>query len=325
MFSIWSILHIPGKVRCQAQLEPADGSIIMGISLTNSFESNGKYPFKPMQTLLSINNLTGFLWGAYQVIQEIPQVDIPPFEYFDQSSTDAAVYLTVLPIQGLEAISEDHLINLVQRCAEFNRRGRHVFLRFGPEMNLQSHPWGFKPTKFKEIWIKLYMMLRSISDANKTVMIWAPFEGNAYFSGYSPSIIDMSDNDIVSLDTNLDGLITSEDDPYSPYFPGKEMIDWVGLSLYWRPGKSLDSLNKNVPPMFVQDVISGKLGNTTDFYKIYSNWANKPMMLADSGAFYYRKGDITLDDPHGISEANVKRSWWRQIIKDPSFRSFIRS
>jgi hypothetical protein len=52
--------------------------------------------------------------------------------------------------------------------------------------------------------------------------------------------------DCEALDTNGDGLLDMKDDMYSPYWPGDEWVDWVGMSVfhisqvgrkpeYWQP------------------------------------------------------------------------------------------
>ena len=38
--------------------------------------------------------------------------------------------------------------------------------------------------------------------------------------------------DFKALDTNGDGVLTMADDPYGPYYPGDDAVDWVGMSLY---------------------------------------------------------------------------------------------
>lgn len=35
------------------------------------------------------------------------------------------------------------------------------------------------------------------------------------------------------MDTNGDGMITQDDDMYTPFWPGADVVDWVGMSLYW--------------------------------------------------------------------------------------------
>ena len=34
------------------------------------------------------------------------------------------------------------------------------------------------------------------------------------------------------LDTNGDGTINNYDDMYTPYYPGDDVVDWVGLSVF---------------------------------------------------------------------------------------------
>ena len=35
-----------------------------------------------------------------------------------------------------------------------------------------------------------------------------------------------------AMDTNGDGQLTMADDMYTPYYPGDEYVDWVGMSIY---------------------------------------------------------------------------------------------
>ena len=63
-------------------------------------------------------------------------------------------------------------------------------------------------------------------------MVWSPNIGEAYpwaEGGPSKPVTP----ETTSLDTNGDGLISEGvDDPYMPYWPGPEYVDWVGFSLY---------------------------------------------------------------------------------------------
>ena len=39
------------------------------------------------------------------------------------------------------------------------------------------------------------------------------------------------------MDTDGDGDVTMADDPYGPFYPGDDAVDWVGLTLYqWGSG-----------------------------------------------------------------------------------------
>jgi len=42
-----------------------------------------------------------------------------------------------------------------------------------------------------------------------------------------PSVADQT-----ALDTNNNGQLDGGDDPYSPWYPGDDQVDWIGISLY---------------------------------------------------------------------------------------------
>ena len=49
-----------------------------------------------------------------------------------------------------------------------------------------------------------------------------------FLSRYSPARGTANYN---AMDTNKDGLVNMHDDPFTPFWPGDEYVDWVGLSL----------------------------------------------------------------------------------------------
>jgi soluble lytic murein transglycosylase-like protein len=63
-------------------------------------------------------------------------------------------------------------------------------------------------------------------------MLWAPNYGGGYpfASGQYNALPGTSD--FALLDTNHDGVLNMSDDPYLPYYPGDDAVDWVGMSLY---------------------------------------------------------------------------------------------
>ena len=214
-----------------ARLEPENGKVILGISLTNSLEPIGSDSWTPRESFVSFNQRTGLNWGAFHLVGEIPEKLPPRFELLDQTGTDSALYLSILPTSGWNAVTDQDLLNLAARCGNFNRNGRSVFLRFAPEFNVPWNVWGLQPLTFKRYWNQFYEILRSIPEANRTSMVWAPFEAGGYpFNGsFFPA--NGSEN-FKALDTNGDRNITKDDDPYSPFIPeNTDSIDWVGLYL----------------------------------------------------------------------------------------------
>ncbi|KAJ3087288.1 hypothetical protein HK102_011435, partial [Quaeritorhiza haematococci] len=103
--------------------------------------------------------------------------------------------------------------------------------------------------------------------------------------------------DLQLLDTNRDGNITAADDPYSPYYPGDEWVDWVGLTLYHKP-----SNNSVAEPNLLLQV--------NGFYSRFAEEKKKPFMISESGAAFQ------LNNPKGFGpgELAIKQSWWNQLL-----------
>lgn len=93
-------------------------------------------------------------------------------------------------------------------------------------------------------------------------------------------------SDFALLDTNQNGELDSLDDPYGPYWPGDEFVDWVGISSYWYP----DSMGEvNPSDGFFTETLAGngrvtkeryQVSNFLNFYKRFAEEKNKPMGVA---------------------------------------------
>ena len=60
--------------------------------------------------------------------------------------------------------------------------------------------------------------------------------------------------DFQALDTNGDGQLTMADNMYTPYYPGDQYVDWVGMSIY-NFGSGQTSSSNSIAP-------ANKLANT---------------------------------------------------------------
>ena len=120
--------------------------------------------------------------------------------------------------------------------------------------------------------------------------------------------------DVAKADTNGDGQLTGADDPYGPYWPGAEAVDWVGLSMFsYGKGDPTEAAGRAVPL-----TRSGEVESRFDedwgydqpqpgtFYERFAVADDRPMLL-DTGALYNR-------ELQGDTELQVKRSWWRQVL-----------
>jgi beta-mannanase len=101
-------------------------------------------------------------------------------------------------------------------------------------------------------------------------------------------------------------------DPYGPYYPGDEYVDWVGLSLYHYPPNEVNTVpTSNQIYDFITGVIPGlpvSLVPTYNFYGRFAQAKNKPMILSESGSPY--KDEV----PPGDGELVIKRIWWTQLL-----------
>jgi hypothetical protein len=219
--------------------------------------------------------------------------------------------LTLEPYGGLDTVTDDVAEELAIRLDGYNRRGVPVVVRFAPEMNGHWYDWGQQPTAFVAAFRRIDAALDREAPGSAT--LWAP----AYGGGY-PFVADLDDpRDEAVLDVDGDGVVTRADDPYSPYWPGTDAVDWVGLALFhwgstwpWgenavpEPGKLVDQLTGTYAGL------GGDDRALPDFYATYGDGFDKPVALPETGALW-------ASGVAGSSERAIKRTWWRQVF-DPS-------
>jgi hypothetical protein len=147
-------------------------------------------------------------------------------------------------------------------------------------------------------------------------MMWAPNYGGGYpFTGGKHQAAEGSAA-FGELDTNKDGTLTGADDPYAPYYPGDDAVDWVGMSLYhwgntypWganvvpEPGKFLQQLTGTYNWAGGNDLA------VPDFYTQYGQGRNKPVAIPETAA-------LSVPGRGGATELAIKQAWWRQLF-DP--------
>ncbi|KAI8998300.1 glycoside hydrolase superfamily [Gaertneriomyces semiglobifer] len=233
----------------------------------------------------------------------------------DDTRTDAVLYLSIFPESGLSQISSTTFSQIVGLCRGFNRRGRRILLRFAPGMNSGSVPWGLQPFPFIEAFRKLSEGIRQQPDANLTALVWAPYEGSSY-PDLSPSeLADRVYDDVARrlLDTNQDNVVNQEDNPYTPYWPGNEYVDWVGLSIYY------PSTGTVPPATALQEIIQGvNMVSQANFYWSFVVEKNKPMLIAETGVEY------PSTTGGNTTELDVKRGWWDQYLSPDFYNTFPR-
>ncbi|KAJ3309574.1 hypothetical protein HDU76_003577 [Blyttiomyces sp. JEL0837] len=238
--------------------------------------------------------------------------------------------LTIEPISDITQFTDAVLDSLAQSLYKVNTQyGIPILLRFAHEMNGDWTLYGNKPIQYIAAFRQMAGHVRKYT--NMTAMVWAPNIGMAYpFVGGGVSESPTAGDNFDLLDTNKNGRIDFNDDPYGPFYPGDDYVDWVGLSLYYYP--FVEGNNTFCPPTYFQDNMNGYGDVVNDivspsqqsatfktlhaFYQRFAAGKNKPMLLPESGSPFF-VGQTPYYD-----EKTIKMGWWDQVLSDYTLQNY---
>ena len=224
--------------------------------------------------------------------------------------------LTLEPqaLTGLTDADADTLVGVLAGATD--ELGVRWLVRFGPEMNGSWTRWGQQPTAYVEAF-------RTLADAvhdgaGQASMVWAPSYGAGYPFREAYGALEhgggtdarRARRDVARLDTDGSGRVDAGDDPYGPYYPGDEAVDWVGLTvLRYGLAQRFDDapvprdgeLAARLDESFGYDVQRARRSFAERFAS-----RDRPLLLLTSA----RAGDGE-DAPPALA---VKRAWWRQVV-----------
>ncbi|KAJ3107795.1 hypothetical protein HDU97_003143 [Phlyctochytrium planicorne] len=286
---------IPGG---KARLEPDDGKIILSAWLDTEDKPEARDRFS------AFNNRIGFLAGAFQLSQRIPLAPNPfsPGSFLDANMTlfdegsNAALFLTVYPYDGFDAITDADVDRLVSQVNNITLSGRNVFIRYGPEMNgAWMQGFGQRPTGYVASFRRI---AQQIHDRTTAAMVWAP-----------------------NLDQNGDS--------FTAYYPGDEYVDWVGLSVYYKGRRAAYPWIETTlpPPDYFEQIIDGLggEGSSFSFYKEFAEKRGKPFVLSEGSGCYH----VTCRSPGSSSfvpcaaqttRAANQMGFWNEFLFNQEFR-----
>lgn len=304
----------PAAAQVSALHEPASGQVMFGAWVQTE---EGDTPAQ-------FNTRLGLNATVVQIAQQIPTIPynyvtgaggLAPEELIERSATDAAVFLTVYPNQGLTILTDDDYTALGNQLLNYTSNyNRACFLRFAPEMNGDWNVYGLMPLQFVQTWRQMYTAIKAI--APQTAIVWAPNTGQGYpYSMPAPS----NATEAAALDTSGDGNYGTGDDPFAPFYPGDDYVDWIGLSVYYK-GPNNQNINVAQPAGYCYGAMQNYNPNTgtnspSPWYNTYCNKAGKACMFAESGAAYH---DMISGD-QGVSDVVLKRAWWQDCLTNTSF------
>ncbi|WP_369821425.1 glycosyl hydrolase [Kocuria sp. CNJ-770] len=149
----------------------------------------------------------------------------------DQVRADGQMLLLTLePEGGLDEVTDDAVQELTADLAAINDSGVPVIVRFAHEMNGSWYAWGQQPAAYVEAYRRVAEAVHE--HAPGSAMMWAPNYGGGYPFAGGQYEAEPGTADFAALDTDGNGELTMADDPYAPYYPGDDAVDWVGMSLY---------------------------------------------------------------------------------------------
>jgi hypothetical protein len=246
-------------------------------------------------------------------------------EFFGQASAQGAyVLLTIRPEVPLEQVDDARVSVLAAQVADVagGYEGT-IFIRFAPQMNASWVPWGQQPEAYTEA----FRVVAAAFDEELAdpVMVWSPTVAGDY-PYRDPSITTLDGGSLGALDTDGNGTWDFDDDAYSPYYPGDDVVDWVGLAAYHddtgagparntvpAPGELAAQLGpvtttgvSTSPPASPPTGPLTGLPAGEEFYAVYAEGRDKPLML-ETAAFY-------SPDAGGPTEVEVKSAWWDQVL-----------
>ena len=190
---------------------------------------------------------------------------------------------------------------------------RQIIVRLNPEMNGDWIYYGQQPVRYIRLWRRIFNAVKA--KAPDTAFLWSPSTAG----GYPYSLQLTTEEDRPFLDTNGNGVIDSKgiskklvtlDDAFSPYYPGDEYVDWVGMSIYTY-GTSYPWSDNIIAP-------EGKFEaniNHANFYQKYAIEKQKPISISETAASFH----VNTPLGPGVGELETKRSWWRQYITNVEF------
>ena len=244
--------------------------------------------------------------------------------FFEQVAGVGAYGLVTLePHDGLDAVTPEAAEQLATLLdAAWTDHGVPTFVRFAHEMNGSWYPWAQQPEAYVDAFRTVAAAIHAGAPAS--AMVWAPNDGAGYpFTGGSYGAAEGSP-EAAALDTDGDGALTRTDDPYAPYWPGDDVVDWVGMSVYFWGLEYPWGENEIAPEgRFAAQLTGQPTGahfdevGVPDFYATYADGHDKPMAVIETAALYDPAGD-------GPEEAEVKGAWFRQVFTDATREAFPR-
>jgi hypothetical protein len=191
-----------------------------------------------------------------------------------------------------------------------------LFIRFAHEMNGSWYPWGewidrnrnqqrdpgedtgFTATLYRTAYRNVALMFRRY--APNVALVWCPNSGL---------------------------LGGPRRDAFSPWYPGDDVVDWVGLDVYERgwnmPGPGARPWGGQFAYNITHDAADDPdtvVDESVNFYRTYAEGKKKPMMIGETGATLSYRSDLpeaaraVLNNDWKTGYFNANEYGWMQAV-----------
>ena len=221
----------------------------------------------------------------------------------------AMAMVTIELASGFASYSDNNVASL---AAILKTENIPVFLRWGHEMNGSWYSWGQQPALYIQSFRNAAQIIRK--SAGNVAMTWTPNQGWGYPWAGGPYSAAAGSAASAALDTNNDGKIDDTDDPYLPFYPGDDVVDWVGFSFYHWSNRLNRGYNE-VPYAGKWLEVNGIGSLVSNFHAEFAVKRNKPMMISETSAFF----ETADSRGGGGNEIAIKSAWLKQVYDTASF------
>ncbi|KAJ3097526.1 hypothetical protein HDU97_004782 [Phlyctochytrium planicorne] len=226
---------------------------------------------------------------------------------------------------------------LANSVANIIGSGRRLFLDLFPNMNckpfvfavsidssiaIPNNTASISPSTYLSVYRRYYNAIVSRigpSNRDKISFLWRPScsvdrLGKDKVSPSSPGFND--------LDRNGDAVVDDKDDPFTPYYPGSSVVDWIGCStIYYNPLPPPLRNNTALPEDYFLGVLKGVVknvnGSSVSTWPIYETMSgfNKPFLWGAIGAgWLFDLDGKTLKRPQDLTRLEFKNAFWNQTL-----------
>ncbi|KAI9009292.1 hypothetical protein DFJ74DRAFT_357788 [Hyaloraphidium curvatum] len=264
-------------------------------------------------------NVVPTLWNSYIVFgRGFPRADLIhqwASQLLEVNATDPPIFNLFAmpnepaspgdPAEGLARVTPYAMEGLAECMRQVNLRGVGVVVTLGHEPNGFWYKYGHQPANYTAFFRATSLAIKRRTKQTAVALLLN--SANVYWSdalAYDPL-----------LDTNGNGVLDPTDNPYTPYFPGREYVDWIGISLYFYGIEFPWGVNEVPPPTRFADALLGTYG--TNGHGIYqlAERENLPLFVFETSAAYFTAANAT-----GPNRGQLMHLWRRQVYNPETFK-----